>query len=311
LTNKKKPTAPIANMTDFSATSITTHTLTTSRLTFHYRQHGAADSLPMLLVHGSYATSRWWLPLMNVLPDEILAIAPDLRGCGDSDKTEAGYSIADQAEDLAAFIEGLGWDEFDLVAHSSGGAIAMEYALANQHRIRTLSLIDTVPIEGVYTPLDTYVLLDQMRTDRDLLAQALQTLTPTLDLSGDDPAALNYFDQLVNDAQQMAPVAFTALADALSQWNRFGDSHYLRLPTLLIWGDQDIIIDRDAITRTLIAIPGANNLEVLRSVGHSPMIEVPVTLAERLIDFITDDFDDFDEVRRIATEESVSKNAEN
>ena len=66
---KKKPTAPIANMTDLSTTSITSHTITTPRLTFHYRQHGAADSLPMLLVHGSYATSRWWLPLMNVLPD--------------------------------------------------------------------------------------------------------------------------------------------------------------------------------------------------------------------------------------------------
>jgi pimeloyl-ACP methyl ester carboxylesterase len=103
----------------------------------------------------------------------------------------------------------------------------------------------------------------------------------------------------------MDPAAFTALADALNAWNRFGESSYFRLPTLLIWGDQDIIVDRDAVTRTLIAMPGANNLEVLRSVGHSPMIEAPVALAERLIDFITDDFEEFDEVRRIASEETT------
>ncbi|MCC6456474.1 MAG: alpha/beta hydrolase [Caldilineaceae bacterium] len=292
-------------MTEFTTATITTHTLATPRLRVHYRQHGATDSLPMLLLHGSYASSRWWEPLMAVLPDEILAIAPDLRGAGASEKSGTGYAIPDQAEDIAAFVAALGWDDFDLVAHSSGGAIAMEFVLSNPGKARTLALVDSVPIEGVFTPLETYVLLEKMRTDRDLLAQALQTLMPTLDLSGNDPAALAYFEQLVEDAQQMDPAAFTALADALNTWNRFGEKNYFRLPTLLIWGDQDIIVDRDAITRTLIAMPGANNLEVLRSVGHSPMIEAPVALAERLIDFITDDFEDFDEVRRIAEEETT------
>jgi branched-chain amino acid transport system permease protein len=295
-------------MSDLPTETITTRALTTPRLNFHYRQHGAADGLPMLLVHGSYATSRWWEPLMRVLPAEILAIAPDLRGCGGSDHTTTGYAIADQAADLAAFVEALDWQEFELVAHSSGGAIAIEYLLGNPEMARTVTLIDTVPIEGVFTPVETYVLLDQMRYDRNLLAQALQTLMPTLDLSGSDPTTLQFFNQLVDDAQQMEPAAFTALADALNQWNRFGDGKLLRLPTLLIWGDQDMIVDRDAITRTLIAIPGANNLQVLRAVGHSPMIEAPSILADLIIDFITDDFDDFEDVRRIATEEEASDN---
>ena len=69
------------------------------------------------------------------------------------------------------------------------------------------------------------------------------------------------------------------------------------LPTLLIWGDQDIIVDRDATTRTLIAIPGANNLEVLHGVGHSPMLEAPQRLAEIYVNFITQDFAGFDAIR--------------
>src|SRR5690606_3762553 len=111
--------------------------------------------------------------------------------------------------------------DFELVAHSSGGAIAMEYVLAYPARARTLTLVDTVPIEGAFTPLDTYVLLDQMRSDRDLLAQALQTLMPSVDLNsppsgesksdrGEDSQS-HFFQQLVDDAQQMAPAAFTAL----------------------------------------------------------------------------------------------------
>lgn len=290
-------------MTDFTEQNIIQHTITTPRLTIHYRQQGPADGIPMLFLHGSYATSRWWQPLFNELPEQILAIAPDLRGGGGTEQTTHGYTIAEQAEDLASLVDHLNWLDFDLVAHSSGGAIAMEYILTHPEMVRTLALVDSVPIEGVFTPIETYVVLDQMRTDRALLAQALQTLMPTLDLSGTDPSALAFFDQLVTEAEAMAPAAYTALADALNRWNRFGDGQHLRLPTLLIWGEQDIIVDRDSVTRTLLAIPGANNLEVLRSIGHSPMIEAPQILAERLVDFITEDFGEFETVRQIGAEE--------
>lgn len=260
----------------------------------------------MLLVHGTYATSRWWEPLMRVLPDEIRAIAPDLRGVGGTDRSSTGYGIDQQAEDLAAFVDALGWQDFELVGHSSGGAIAIEYVLSFPEMARTLTLVDSVPIEGVFTPLDVYVLLTQMRHDRDLLSQALQLLMPSLDLSGNNPQALSYFQQLVDDALSMDPAAFTGVADALNQWNRFGDGRNLRLPTLLVWGEQDTIVDRESMTRTLLAIPGANNLEVLRAVGHSPMIEAPEILADRIIDFITEEFEDFEQVRQIAIEETES-----
>ena len=285
---------------------ITTNYLATPRLTFHYRQHGDTDGIPMLLLHGSFATSRWWEPLLQVLPPELLAVAPDLRGVGGTERASNGYSIPEQAEDIASFVDALDWPEFELVGHSSGGAIAVEYALTHPGRARTLTLVDTVPLEGAFTPLEVYVLLERMRTDRALLAQSLQSLMPSLDPTGSDQAAASFFTQLVNDASEMAPSAFTALADALNAWNRFGDGQSLRLPTLFVWGDQDVMVDRDAMMRTLIAVPGANSLEVLRGVGHAPMIEAPVTLAERIIDFITEDFADFDAVRQVGLDDGES-----
>ncbi len=47
-------------------------------------------------------------------------------------------------------------------------------------------------------------------------------------------------------------------------------------------------------TRTLSAIPGANNVEVMHGVGHSPMLEAPQRLAEIYVNFITQDFGEFD-----------------
>jgi pimeloyl-ACP methyl ester carboxylesterase len=280
--------------------SATMPMLETERMTFHYRTHGAEDGLPMLLLHGSFATGRWWEPFFAILPEDIFAIAPDLRGCGGSTHSDGGYAIEDQAADVAAFVDGLGLNNFDLVGHSSGGAIAVEYALNQMDRLHSLVLVDTAPVEGVFTPLEGLRLLDSMREDRDLLARALATLMPTAPPSTMTQAEFDaFFAQLVEDASQMAPAAFSAVAYALDRWNRFEEVRRLSLPTLLIWGNEDTIIDRDATTRTLIAIPGASNLEVLRGVGHSPMIESPVVLAERIIDFVAEEFEAFEEARKI------------
>jgi branched-chain amino acid transport system permease protein len=270
----------------------------TPRLRFSCRSSGANDGIPLLLLHGSYATSRWWTQFFPALPTEIYALAPDLRGCGGSDKPMHGYSIEDQAADLSALVDALNWDGFHLMAHSTSGAIAVEYVLNHPQRVETLTLVDTVPVEGVFTPLDGYLVLEQMREDRSLLREALRLLMPAAPVNGDHPEMLRFFETLVDDASQMAPAAFTEITRSLAQWNRFGDARQLTLPTLLVWGERDEIVDRSATTRTLIAIPGANNMEVLRGVGHSPMIEAPTVLAARWLDFILADHATYDEVRR-------------
>jgi branched-chain amino acid transport system permease protein len=255
----------------------------------------------MVLLHGSFASSRWWEPFLSILPRAIRAFAPDLRGCGFSEKPDAGYTIPELSDDVWSFTQTLRLEDFDLVGHSSGGAIAAEFTLRHPNVVRTLTLVDSAPIEGVFTPTETLRVLDQMRTDRKLLRRALRILMPTLDMSG-TTGALNsreFFDCLVDDATQMAPAAFSGIADALGQWNRFAEAKDLTLPTLVIWGELDQIVSRDAATRTLIAIPGANNLETLKNVGHSPMIESPVVLAERIIDFISEDYGGYDEIRRL------------
>lgn len=273
----------------------------TARLTFNIRTSGSRDGVPLLLLHGSHATSRWWEPFFAILPDSIYAIAPDLRGCGQSTHSQDGYEIEDQAEDIAELIQSLALSDFDLVGHGSGGAIAIEYALRYSQRLRSLILVDSVPIEGAFTPLQGLQLLSQMRDDCSMLRQALSTLLPSAPPpTMSEEEFESFFERLVDDAASMAPAAFTAVSEALGRWNRLEEAHRLTLPTLLLLGTEDVIVERDAATRSLLAIPGASNLEILRGVGHSPMVESPVVLAERIIDFITEDFDSFEEARGYA-----------
>ena len=282
----------------------------TPRMRFHFRTHGDPTGLPMLLLHGSHGSSRWWEPFLALLPEEIYAIAPDQRGHGRSEQRDDGYAIEAQADDLHAFVAALDLHQIDLVSHSSGAAIAMEFALAHPELLSTLVLVDPVPAEGVFTPVDTFDLLEQMRTDRALHAAAIAALMVSFDHEDrpDNRENHAFFAQLVDDAQAMAPAAFTAMASALGRWNRFADVQRLTLPTLICWGDRDTIVDRDATTRTFIAIPGANNLEVLRGCGHSPMIEAPLVLAERIVDFITQDYTEFDAIRAAVDADEIDMN---
>ncbi len=275
-----------------SADGIARDFIETPRLRFHYRSHGRRDGMPLLFLHGSFASSRWWEPLFTLLPDEFWAVAPDLRGSGLSDKPADGYAIESLAADVAAFADALGLRDFDLVGHAAGGAVAVEYLLGHPEVARSLILVDSAPIEGVFTPLDAIVVMDKMRSDRALLSAALALLAPALAASGDP-----LFEQIVQDAAEMAPAAFTEIAVALGHWNRYTEGRALTLPTLLLWGDRDPVVSREAMTRTLTAIPGANNLDVLRGVGHSPMLEAPLRLAERIVEFVTDDFGAFASIR--------------
>lgn len=278
-------------------------TIKTSRLELHYRTAGDDDGVPMLLLHGSHASSRWWQPFCAILPPSIFAVAPDLRGCGSSSRTERGYEIEEQAEDVSSLVEKLGLTEFDLVGHGSGGAIAIEFALRHRERLHSLVLVDSVPVEGSFTPLEGLQLLARMREDRALLRRALASLMPAVPPPTMSPAEFDlFFDLIVEDAATMAPAAFTAVAEALARWNRQEEAGRLTLPTLVVQGGDDVIVDKEAATRSLLSIPGAANLEVLRGVGHSPMIEAPVTLAERIIEFVTEEFDRFEEARDFAEE---------
>jgi branched-chain amino acid transport system permease protein len=194
-------------------------------------------------------------------------------------------------------VDALGIDDFDLVAHGSSAAIAIDFVLGAPERARSLVLVNPVPVEGVFTPLEAIVALEQMRDDNRLLRRAMEGMLPQS--AHADPAG---FEQYLADAAAMAPAAYSAVAEALGRWNRFSDARRLTLPCLLIWGDDDPFVGREAMTRTLVAIPGAANLEVLRNVGHAPMVEAPLLLAEKIVNFVAEDFDETDAIRRTALE---------
>lgn len=246
-------------------------------LRFHYREHGAGDE-PILFVHGNLASGRWWEPVISRLPTErYRMVAPDLRGCGQSDKPETGYTVPELAEDVRAFVATMGLHSFHLVGHSMGGAIALLYALDHPTMARSLTLIAPVPPEGLTLSEDLYPLMQQMRMDRARLREGFMEFLPAM--AHDD-----LLEAFVDDALACHPACFDELPRSFEML-RFADRlEELRAPTLIVWGEEDRLIPRPAMERLHDAIPGSR-LEILPGIGHGPQVETPDQLSRLLGQF--------------------------
>lgn len=240
----------------------------------HYEKSGSGP-IPLLLIHGNVASARWWQKVMALLPAEkFTAYAPDLRGFGQSDKPGKGQDIPTYAEDIADFVAALGIEPAAVVGHSLGGSIAMQLTLEHPELVRWLILVDSGPAEGLTTPPQNYSVLEAMKTNRDLMRMALIGVAPTA-TQGD------FFESLVDDAMLAAPVAADN-ARSLEQVIFTPHLGEIGVPVVVVWGEKDALVPRDATERTAAGIRGSRFI-ILDGVGHSAPIEAP----ERLVEFIT------------------------
>jgi pimeloyl-ACP methyl ester carboxylesterase len=110
-------------------------------LTFHYVQWGEQGQ-PLVCIHGITANAWCFQAFADGLANDHRVFAYDLRGRGDSDKPESGYSVPIHAADLAAIIDELGLDRPVVIGHSLGAYIGLYFAAHYPEKISKLVLVD-------------------------------------------------------------------------------------------------------------------------------------------------------------------------
>ena len=107
-----------------------------------YRQTGRGEDV--VLIHGLATSQAFWsLALVARLAEQFRVTTYDLRGHGYSELSESGYRPREMADDLAALMQVAEIDRAHLVGHSFGGLVALEQAVADPARVRSLTLADT------------------------------------------------------------------------------------------------------------------------------------------------------------------------
>jgi pimeloyl-ACP methyl ester carboxylesterase len=122
----------------------------TKRLKIHILTSGPQDGTPVLFIHGNASCSTYWEETMLALPGQYHAIAPDLRGYGDTEdkRIDATRGMGDWIDDLQGLLDELGVKKYHLVGHSMGGTIVMGMIAAKSDNILSATLIDPGSIYG-------------------------------------------------------------------------------------------------------------------------------------------------------------------
>lgn len=116
------------------------HRADVNGLRLYYRRAG--DGPPLVLLHGFPETSFAWRKIMPALAERFTVIAPDLRGCGASDRPENGYDKRTVASDVHALVQQLGFGTIRLVCHDVGMMVGYAYACAYSDEVEQLVLME-------------------------------------------------------------------------------------------------------------------------------------------------------------------------
>ncbi|MEZ0334344.1 MAG: alpha/beta fold hydrolase [Gemmatimonadales bacterium] len=239
----------------------------------------------VLFIHGYPLDRSIWAHPMAVL-DGFRRIAPDLRGMGQSDAPDLGYSIETYAGDLAALLDALGVDEVVLCGLSMGGYIAFEFLRRWRRRVRGLVLMDTRAEAD--TPEGKRARDSAAATAREGGASAIaESMVPKLV----GPSTRTEEPEIVEQVRAMVtatPVpgivgALGAMRDRPDSTADLADLD--GLPTLILVGEEDEVIPPARARAMAEAIPGAR-LVVIPGAAHIPPLERPTATTHALLEFL-------------------------
>lgn len=264
--------------------------MTINGVQLHYREHGPADGLPVLLIHGFPLCGDLWRDCLASVREDVRAIMPDLRGFGSSQASpvvEPGVapplSIAQFADDLFLLLEHLGESQpVVVVGHSMGGYVALEFHRRFASRVRAMALVDTRA-----QPDAPQKIAERHATAARVLAAGSEVVANAMaeKLFGpDEPRELRERWRVIMAAQ--APESVAAALYAMA-----GRGGYLDVlptmfcPSLIIVGEHDAITpvaDAELMQRSILTA----KLRVIPAAGHMTPVEQPQAFADALNEFL-------------------------
>jgi aminoacrylate hydrolase len=231
----------------------------------YYERHGMG--FPVLFVSGLGGFASFWQDQVAAFSKRFEVVTYDHRGFGQSDPSRIGYVVERLAQDVIALMKALKIERAHLVGHSTGGAMAQVLAIEHPNRFAS------VVLSATWTKADAY-----FRRLFSLRKEILQRLGPSMYLQESTlllfPSwwiARNNERLRQLEAQQLAIFSSTEVVasriDAMLAFDRTSDLGRIKLPTLVIGAEDDIVIPAYFAEELARLIPGAE-IKIFPRGGH-------------------------------------------
>jgi pimeloyl-ACP methyl ester carboxylesterase len=254
---------------------------------------GPGDGPTVVLVHGLGGCWQNWLENIRPIAEAgRRVVAVDLPGFGESEMPADEITIPGYGRWLESFCDAVSLDRIQLVGHSMGGFISAECAIHHPERVERLVLASAAGIsvtdlrrQPLLSGARVYAALAQRLIARSETIVARPRLrTPLWGYMIRHPRLIRA-DLLYEVTHGSGRPAFLPALSALTDYDFRERLAEIRCPTLIVWGDQDMLVpmkDADEFERL---IPKAQKI-VFDDTGHMVMFERTDRFDEAVIDFL-------------------------
>jgi 3-oxoadipate enol-lactonase len=250
----------------------------------NYRLEGQGPETIVLINGLADDLETWAFQVDDLLAAGYRVLRFDNRGIGASSKPAGPYSSRMLADDAKALVDSLGITDFHLMGVSMGGMIAQEYALAYGSDLRSATFACTYAAPGPFCSrmFDMWAgmapVLGVPYVMRDVTLWAFTI--PFFEQRGAELAefetAMRYMDQPVH--------AYLAQLAVIQQHDTTSRLGQIAVPTLVLAGEQDILIPVSLSRRLHEHIPGSR-WATTRG-GHACLWEHPAEFNQTFLDFV-------------------------
>lgn len=227
---------------------------------FKYVEEGEGE--PLVLLHGLFGALSNFKDLVDHFKLSHRVIIPMLPLF---DLSLLDTSVSGLAKHVQKFIDARGLDQVHLLGNSLGGHVGLVYTLANQSKVKTITLTgssglfehgmgETYPKRGDY---------DYIRKKTELTFYDPNTATKEL---------VDEVYSIVNN--RLKALKIISLARSAIKHNLGDELNTVTVPTCLIWGKNDTITPPMVADEFHKLIPNSE-VHWIDKCGHAPMMEVP------------------------------------
>ncbi|SEL67442.1 Pimeloyl-ACP methyl ester carboxylesterase [Pseudoxanthomonas sp. GM95] len=258
--------------------------------TIRYYDMGHGPTL--VLLHGLGSSAGFdWGTVIPELAKHYRVLAPDQLGFGQSDKPLINYGPATWVDMLGGFLKDRGVTRFDLAGESLGGWIAGLYTA------RAADLGYPLPQRLVLVDAGGHPSMKPVAG-----APASASVLPVLSIASVREGLSKY---VFHDPALVTPaVAEQAFALRLSEGSQYTQDSFrrnlagsdavfldqatlagLKLPVLVVWGEQDRLVSPAHGADFTAWIPGARRV-LIPDAGHAPAVEQPQVFLQAVLPFL-------------------------
>jgi pimeloyl-ACP methyl ester carboxylesterase len=259
----------------------------------HYQEDGDPKAQTLVLLHGFGDSYTSWESWVRDLKGRFHVITLDFPGHGLT-RAPAGYQLsgAGLADFVADFASKLALPKFAVAGNSLGGGAAWQLAVRHPDLIDALILVDAAGFPPSKPPSSIPLAFRLLQypigrallrniDNRPLIEAGLKT--DVYDKALITPAFVDRwaeFQRAPGHRAILMDINFGGLGQATSEI-----LSAIKVPTLILHGEDDLIIEPDSARKFAAAIPGAK-LIFYPQVGHLPQIELPQRSAADVAAFL-------------------------